>query len=256
MRKKYTSDLTDTGWEYIKDYLPKQKRRLKWSYREIINGILYITKNGCTWRNIPGDFGIPWSTIYRHFRFLGSGGYLERIHDELRRLVRQLAGYKADPSVGILDSQSIKTTPWGGIKGFDNWKKVNGLKLSVVVDTQGWILSTNLSPANDQDKKAARGLMKYLADNVVDYPRLSLFLADGNYRYGKFMPSSQANWKLIASKEDSLDGKKHPRWVVERTFAWVGTARRLLRHFERTAEATLAFIHTNMIRLMVNRLNK
>ncbi len=59
------------------------------------------------------------------------------------------------------------------------------------MDTQGWILSMNLSPANVQDKKAARGLMKYLTDNIVDYPRLNLFLADGNYRYGKFMPSSQ-----------------------------------------------------------------
>ena len=127
MQKTYTSDLTDLGWEVIKTLFKTPPRRRKWSNRVLINAMFYVVKNGCIWRDLPKDFEIPWQTVYYYFRCWSSSGLLELILDTVRRLYRRQCGRAASPSVGVIDSQAIKTSPYGQPKGFDNFKKVKGI---------------------------------------------------------------------------------------------------------------------------------
>lgn len=112
-RKAYSTDLTDAEWEQIQPLLP-QKRTDPACAREYLNGILYLLRTGCSWRLLPHDFP-PWSTVHTYFRKLLRDGTWERLNDALRQQVRQQTGRAAEPSLLILDSQSVKTTEKGAL---------------------------------------------------------------------------------------------------------------------------------------------
>jgi putative transposase len=112
-RKPYSTDLTDAEWEWLKALLP-QKRTPPERSREYVNGILYILRTGCAWRLLPHDFP-PWSTVHTYFRKLLRDGTWQRINDRLRAQVRLQAGREAEPSLVIVDSQSVKTTEKGAL---------------------------------------------------------------------------------------------------------------------------------------------
>src|SRR5579871_3865389 len=125
-RTPYPTDLTDRQWRLIEPYVPKPKpggRPARYSRREVVNAILYQTRNGCVWRALPHD--LPSYRIASHYFRLWQqdGGTWDRIHDALRTRVRQAVGKKPKPSVAILDSQSVKTTEQGGPRGADAGKK-------------------------------------------------------------------------------------------------------------------------------------
>lgn len=115
-RKRYPSDITDKEWATLEPLLPQVQeggRPRAYSYREILNGIFYITRGGCSWRMMPHD--LPhWKTVYHYFRLWRKDGTLERLHHRLRERVRLKLGREAQPSAAILDSQSVKTSEKGG----------------------------------------------------------------------------------------------------------------------------------------------
>lgn len=123
-RKSYPTDLTDAEWKVIEPLLPVQRtgRPRKYSQRELLNALLYLTRSGCSWRMLPHDLP-PWESVYAYFRKLLSLGLWEKINDELRERVRQEAGREPHPSTLVVDTQSVKTTERGGLAAMT---EVNG----------------------------------------------------------------------------------------------------------------------------------
>lgn len=121
MRKKYSTDMSESEWELIQPMLPKH--RSMHSKKDTVNAIFYILRAGCPWRLLPHDFP-PWQTVYSHFRDWQNLGIWEKINISLRELWRKKSGRQEEPSGAIIDSQSVKTTEKGGSKDMMEQKKL------------------------------------------------------------------------------------------------------------------------------------
>jgi len=261
--KPYPSDLTRTQWKRLKRLLPAAKpggRPRSVDLRQVLNGIFYILRGGCAWRMLPHDFP-PWSTCYDYFYKWRNDGTWAKINDTLRDRVRRRAGRQKSPSMGIIDSQSVKTTEQGGPHGKDAHKKVNGRKRHIVVDTLGLIMSAVVHPADVQDRDGAKPVLKKLLGR---FARLKKILADGIYNGGIGEWTKEVcGWilQLVVRDPDESEEEKKKfkvlkwRWIVERTFAWLGRNRRMSKDYERTEESSESWIYLGMIHLMLRRLD-
>jgi putative transposase len=253
----YPSDLTDAEWQWIKDLIPGETgggRHRDTDMRQVVNGILYLLRSGCSWRMLPKDFP-PYTTVHDYYSRWRKDGTVIRLHDALRRQVRTTAGRDPEPSAGVIDSQSAKTTEVGGEHGYDAGKKINGRKRHLLVDTMGLVLMVVVHTANIQDRDGARLL---LAKAKGLFPKLQRIWADGGYA-GKLIGWLQetCGWVLeIIKRSDAVKGFKllPRRWVVERTFGWLGRYRRLSKDYERLPGSSEAMVYWAMTRLMVRRL--
>jgi putative transposase len=277
-RTRYKTDLTDAEWYLLQPHLPAPKdggRPRLYPLREIVNAIFYITRSGCAWRLMPNDLPY-WKTVYHYFRLWRLDGTWERTNKALREAVRAKAGRNAQPSAGIVDSQSVKTTGVGGVRGYDGAKKVNGRKRHLFVDTQGLVLKVKVHEANITEWNGGKLLLEPFKNKTL-LPRLQHIWLDRGYKDGfdewvqtelgwsveivKHPPKARGVW---APQDAVIDWSKilpppgfrvlPRRWVVERTFAWLGTNRRLSKEYERLPRTSETFIYVAMSRLMLRRL--
>jgi len=255
--KTYPSDLNESQWQVIENLIDPNLRKRKYCLRDIMNALLYITKSGIQWRMLPKDYA-PWESVYYYFRKWKRDGLIEEIHDLLVEKVRIGVGKKPTPSVGIIDSQSVKACNLcEGDIGYDGGKKTKGRKRHIVVDTLGLVMIIVIHAANIHDSVGARQVMQSLKDKYLS--GIVKIFADGGYM-GELIEwvRLQFQWTLeIVKRTEEHAFKVLPkRWIVERTFAWLSFHRRLSKDYERLPESETAFIQLSMIRLMLNRVSK
>ncbi len=222
--------------------------------RQVINGILYVTVGGIQWRMLPKEFP-KWQSVYTYCRNWRNDGTWQRIHDTLRSMLRQHARRHKHPTAGCVDSQSVKTTSFAGIRGYDTGKKINGTKRHLLVDTMGLLLAVLVTTASVQDRDGARLLLSHLGGA---YKKLRLIWVDGGYR-GQVQEWVAAHCHFRLQVVLRSDAKKGfvllpRRWVVERTFAWLNHHRRLNKDYERLPSTCETFVYIAMTRLMLRRL--
>jgi putative transposase len=256
--KRYPSDLTPTQWKRLRRLLPPVKpggRPRSVKLCEVLNGIFYIVRGGCAWRMMPKDLP-PWSTCYDYFRQWRNDGTWQRIKDALRTQVRHRHQRKKSPSMALLDPQSVKTTEQGGPQGKDPFQKSNGRKRHLVVETLGLVVVAVVHSAGIQDRDGAQ---RVLSKMVGRFPRLEKILADGISNGGIADGAKEVGGgilELVVRPEGEKEFQVLKwRWIVERTFAWLGRYRRLSKDYEGSEESSESWIYVVMMHWMLRRLD-
>lgn len=252
----YPTDLTDFEWAVIAPFVnqdPTLGSPRSVCMRCVVNALFYIDKTGCQWQMLPRD--LPnYGTVYYHFRRWTENGTFERINTTLRQLLRVRYDRDPDPSLAIVDSQSVKTTAVGGEVGFDGGKQVNGRKRHILVDTLGLLLLVVVTAASVQDANSAPVLGRPMQGR---FPRLQKILADGGYKQQFSAWFAQTyGWLVEVVQHVAPRRGFHvlpKRWIVERTFAWFSAYRRLSKDYEYYPSSSEGMIYLASIRLMLKR---
>ena len=242
-RQRYPTDITDAQWAVLEPEIPAPRpggRPRKTDMREVLNAIFYLTHEGCTWRALPHDFP-PWKTVYNYFDAWKRDGTWDRILDILRVRLRKAAGRDRSRPASPASTASRSRPPGGGQEvGTDGGKKVRGRKRHIVVDTMGLLLAVVVTAANVDDAKAAQQLFAQMPSK--DFYRLEVVQADNKYHspeLDRWLRVHHRGYEVVVVSREPGERRFVPlrsRWVVERTFAWLGRYRRLSKDYEHTTE--------------------
>ena len=247
IRKPYPSDVKDEEWAFILPYLLLMKEdapQRDYPLREVFNALLWIVRTGSPWRYLPNDLP-PWPVVYQQVQRWIKAGVFEAVVHDLRRLLRQAGGRPPEPSAVILDGRTVQSTPESRNRaGYDGYKRKNGSKVHIAVDTLGHLLAVVVTPANEQE----RAQVSELARAVQEATGEGVGVAFVDQGYTGDAPAEAAKEQGIRLEVVKLDETKRGfvllprRWVVERSFAWATRFRRLAKDFERLPE-TIAALH-------------
>lgn len=250
----YPSDLTKKEWSVIAPLLPPVHGNQQLELRTIVNGIFYLNATGCQWRALPHEYPV-WSSVYYHFAKWSGDGTLEAINTALCKRDRRQRGRKETPTGALIDSQSVKTAKEASEVGFDGGKKVKGHKRHILTDTVGNMLNVVVSAANVSDIAGGKLVIGKILDTFATIEKI---WADGTYRGGLVdwvRQTLEATLEIVQREEGQKGFKVQPkRWVVERTFAWLGNYRRLSKDYERLTVNSEGMIYLASIRTMLKRI--
>ena len=252
----YLTDLTDSQWEHIKELIPPAKpggRPRSLDMRAVVNAVIYLVVGGVQWRLLPKEYP-RWPSVYYYFRRWQRDGTWRRLHDSLRAATRRRAGRHKHPTAGCLDSQTVRCSAVASERGYDAAKGVTGRKRHVLTDTRGLLLAAVVTAACVTDRAGALLLLSRLPGGCKKLRRLYV---DGGYR-GPIVEGAAALLRIalepVVRAATQAFVVLPRRWVVERTFAWLGMSRRLSRDYERLPQTSETLMYVAMSRLMLRRL--
>jgi transposase len=271
---RYPCGLTDSEWAQVQaifDPPGATGRPPKYPRRQMLDACIYVLRSGCSWRMLPKDFP-PWDAVYRTFRRWLARGLFEQMYDALRKLWRARQRRAPDPTGAILDSQSVKTSPQGGPKGYDAAKKIKGRKRHLVTDTLGLLIAVLVTAASTQDRDAAMPVMD-LAKHKV--PGIKKLWVDSGYAGARAHQMRErytlevdvvrhpANRSVGRWQEGQLPLWQTPggfvvlpkRWIIERTNAWNDRPRRMNKDHDRSLAVSTGWIWLAEGRRLLRRLN-
>lgn len=250
----YPTDVTDAQWQVIEKYIPDVERKRKYTMRSIVNAMFYVLKSGCHWRMLPTDYP-NWELVYYYFGKWRDEEIFVYINDMLREKIRIEDERSAQCSAVIIDSQSVKTTRRGGLRGIDGNKKIKGRKRHITVDTMGNMVTGIIHTANIHDSNGATLVVKEMQENTEGIRHI---FGDCGYR-GKLIAWAKEKYnctvQIVPRYSQHNPCKISPkRWIVERTFAWLENFRRLSKDFEYLLESSQAFLYLASIKLLLNKI--
>ena len=255
----YPSDVSDAEWEFLAPFLTlmtEDAPQREYSLRDVFDAVRYVVRSGIPWRMMPHDFP-PWTAVYQQARRWEQAGVFEQIAQELRIIERILKDRPETPTAVILDGRTLRSTPESGERAdYDGYKRIQGSKVHIAVDTLGNLLQVVVTHAKDQE----RNQVGELTDEIQKCCGGTVEVAFADQGYTGELPKDAAAANGVSLEIVKADEAKKGfvllprRWVVERTFGWLSRHRRLARDYERLASMLAAYHWVAFIGILLNRI--